>query len=371
MVMVNFGTFASPFISPEVLPAIEEVLNSKWLGQGQKTYQLEQRVRELLHVPYTIAVSHFSAAIRLALDLIGVKPDDEVLTIPQACTSTNHPILEQFAKPVFVDIQYLTGNMDSADIEHRITEKTKAIICSHQAGYPCDLDEIHNIAKRNQLPVIEDASEAFGALYKDRSIGTWSEFTCFSFHAAHQITSGEGGMLCVSNENDFMRATHKRWYGIDREKRKPNCVGYYDFDILERGYGYHLTDLASVIGLANLKYFHKIMTHRRHVASLYKQELKNISGITLLEAKPDRLSSECYFLFHVENRENFCNHLRSHGIPTSIVHERNDIYTVFGGERDDLPNLDRFSKTHIALPIHNQLTDSDIEYITRTVASGW
>src|SRR3989338_1978691 len=189
MVMDKIVMF-SPYLSKNAVSYAEEVMKSRWVGQGQRVNNFENKFKSIFKIPFSVAVNNVSSAIKIALDLIGVEPGDEVITTPQTCTWTNHPILEQYAKPVFADIQYGTGNMNPNDIEKRITKKTKAIIVAHWAGYPCNMDEMSKIAQKYNLKVIEEASDAIGAKYKNKTIGTISDFTCFSFQAIKQITSG-------------------------------------------------------------------------------------------------------------------------------------------------------------------------------------
>lgn len=360
-----------PYISEQAVQSVVEVLRSRWVGQGPKVTEFEEKFKEKIRVPYAVAVNNGASAIRLALATAGVGPGDEVITTPQTCTATNHPILEQYAKPVFADIKYLTGNIDPEDIEERISERTKAIICIHWGGYPCGLDEIHKIADRHNLVVIEDASDALGAKYKDKPIGAISPFTCFSFQAIQQVTTGEGGMLCILSNNDFEVAVRRRWFGIDRFRRKPTVDGYYDFDVWEVGYGYHMTNIAAVMGIAHLGDLDEILTQRREIVNRYYDELLGVSGVTLFENASDGVSANQLFTIHVENRNDFCRVLREKGVETSVVHVRNDQYTIFGGIRKDLPVLDKFSKTHISIPFHNKLDDEDIEYVIKCIKEGW
>ena len=236
--MANKIVMFSPYISKKAFTYVEDVMKSRWIGQGQRVNDFENKFKSMFSIPFPVAVNNVSSAIKIALDIIGVSPGDEVITTPQTCTWTNHPILEQYAKPVFADIQYETGNIDPEDIEKRITKKTKAIIVAHWAGYPAEMDEITKIAKKHKLKVVEDASDAIGSVYKNKTIGTISDFTCFSFQAIKQVTAGEGGILALSNKEEFESAVRRRWYGIDRINRKPTVEGYYDFDVNERGYGY-------------------------------------------------------------------------------------------------------------------------------------
>jgi perosamine synthetase len=360
-----------PYVSNEAINNVVKVLTSRWIGQGDLVEEFEKALEKQLKLKNVVLVNSSSSALRLALSIIGVKPGNEVITTPMTCTLTNHPILEQFAKPIFADIKYESGNIDASDIEHRITAKTKAIICTHWGGMPCDLDEIHQIAKRNGLAVIEDASEAIGAKYKDKPIGNISPFTVFSFQAIQIITTGEGGALVTTNIKNSDLARIQRWFGIDRKRRRPNKVGYYDFDIKYIGFGFYSTNLNSALGLANISHLSELLKYRQKIADKYYSELSKVKGINLFKRYTDRRSSNHFFTVHVQNRNNFCKKMADYGIEVSIVHYRNDNYTIFGGLRKDLPNLDRFSQSYIALPNHMSLSLDDVDYIISTIKSGW
>ena len=163
-----------------------------------------------------------------------------------------------------------------------------------------------------------------------------------------------------------------RWYGIDRDGRKPaNGLGYYDFDITSVGFGYHMTNIAAAIGLENLKQLAAQKSHRQAVVDRYREAFRAVPGVTLFDRRPDRESSNHFFTMHVETRDGFCRKMKESGIDVSIVHYRNDAYSVFGGLRKDLPELDRFDRTYIGLPAHMHLMAEDVEYVVDAVRSGW
>ena len=361
----------SPYVSPEAVDRVAAVLQTPWIGQGTLVEDLERAVERALGVPNAVAVNGSSSALRLALAICGVGPGDEVVTTPMTCTATNHPILEQFAKPVFADIQPETGNIDPEDAKRRITPRTKAIVCAHWAGNPCDLDDLHRVAASRGLPVIEDASEAFGASYRGRPIGAISRFTAFSFQAVQIVTTGEGGLLTAPEARDAEAARIRRWFGIDRARRVPNAAGYYDMDIETVGYGYHLTNIAAAIGLANLSSWEDRRFRRKAFAARYREAFKDVAGAALMRADDDREPSYHFFAIRVERRDDFYRMMAGKGIQVSVVHGRNDAYSAFGGMRSDLPCLDLFSATHIGLPTHSRLSDEDVEAVILAVRSGW
>jgi len=361
-----------PFVSGKAIARAAAILQTTFIGAGDTVKEFEDAIEKRFGFKGLLTING-TCALRLALAIAGVGPGDEVISVSQTCTATNTPILEQYAIPQFADIQFDTGNIDPNDIEHRITEKTKAIMCVHWAGYPCDLDEIHTIAKKYNLPVIEDAAHALGARYHGQNIGAISEYTMFSFGAIKHLTTVNGGMLVVSDKDKFQEAIQRRWCGIDRDKRKPSedWPGYYDWQQSIPGYNYVSTNVNAAIGLGNLPYFDDVFTHREKLANFYQQELASVPGLRLFQYKGDRRCAWWLFTIHVENRRAFHDMMKFKGIETSVCHVRNDIYPVFGGRRNDMPNLDKYQDTYICIPMHQGITDDNAQYIVDSIKGGW
>lgn len=366
----NIALF-TPYISERAINKVVETLRSGYIGEGPNVKEMERKFREIIGAPYPVALNSCTSALHLALVMSSVGPGDEVITTAQTMMSTSHAILAQGAIPVFADVQYQTGNINPKDIEHRITPKTKAIIVVHWAGYPCDMDEITTIALKYSLPVIEDAAHALGASYKGTPIGCISPYTCFSFQAIKHVTSGDGGILCLTNESKYEEARRRRWYGIDRIRRTASILGEPVWNVTEVGYKYHMNDIAAALGLENLKDFNFISNTRNDIAAYYRKELANVPGLILFENKDGYTSANWLFDIHVERREDFAKMMRSKGIEVSVVHFRIDKNDIFGGERSDLPELDKFTDTHISIPIHNMLTDDNVKYIVQCIKRGW
>lgn len=361
-----------PYVNKKARELVDQVLQSGWIGEGPMVKQFEKRLNERFCFRHSLALNSGTAALHLALVLAGVGPETEVISTAMTCTATNMPILQERAKLVFADVQYMTGNIDPADIEHRITEKTKAIMIVHWAGYPCDMHKIGRIAMKHNLAVIEDGAHALGATYNCYSIGTISRFTMFSFQAIKQLTTGDGGLLTFVNQEDYEKAYRMRWFGIDRDHRTTRPEdGYAYWDQTEVGYKYHMNDVAAAIGLGNLEDIDWILNRRAVIATRYRMSLKDVAGVTLFENSGDRVSGNWLFTMHVENRADFRRMMEDKGIATTVAHIRNDEHTIFGPRRDDLPNLDRYSQTNISIPLHNHLSDSDVDYVIESVKGGW
>ena len=358
-----------PFVSEEAVGAAVEALKSRFVGQGPKVDEFEKALKAKLETPYVVTVNSGTSALRLALSIMGVGPGDEVISPAFTSQATNMPILEQFAKPVFADVKYESGAIDPKDIEHRITPKTKGIIAVDWGGAPCDMDEIMRIAKAHRISVIEDAAHSLGARYKGKAVGAISDFTAFSFQAIKQLTTTDGGALTTANQALYERAMSKRWYAIDKSKRKFSYLGNDpDFDITEVGFKYNMTDVEANIGIAQLKHLDELLARRAAVAKRYMEELARVPQIELFESRTDRVSANWLFGLHVKkNRLGFAKKMYESGIEVSIVNWRNDKYTAFGGMRKDLPNTDRLHEDYIAIPLHHRLSDDDVSRIIRTV----
>lgn len=359
------------YVSDRAIERMVETLKSGYIGDGPVVREFESKVVRYTHAAHTVAVNSGTSALSLALDLCGVGAGDEVITTAQTFVATSHVILAAHATPVYADVQYLTGNLDPSDIEHRITPRTRAIMPVHWGGYPCDMDEILAIARRHSLPVIEDAAQALGAVYRDRPVGSISPITCLSFQAIKQLTTVDGGMLCIQDESMAEAARRRRWFGIDRTKRKPTLLGEPEWDISEIGYKYHMNDVMASLGTVHMDELPHIHARLKEIDQRYRGALGGVPGLTLFDSTPDRESAFWTFCVHVERRDDFARAVQSRGVDASVVHLRIDSNTIFGPLRQDLPNLARLTETMICLPLHYMLSDEDVEQVIDGVRAGW
>lgn len=358
-------------MSEEAIARVTAVLRSGYVGEGPVVKEFETAFGGVSGAPWNLGVNSGTSALHLAVILAGVGAGDEVITTAQTMMATSHAILMQGARPVFADVQRGTGNLDPRDIEHRITDRTRAILPVHWGGYPCDLEEIHAIAARHGLTVIEDAAHALGATYQGRPVGSLSALTCFSFQAIKHVTSGDGGMLSLLDEGRKIEGARLRWFGIDRDLRTPSVLGEPDWNVTRLGFKYQMNDVAAAIGVANLRDLAASLARRRSIAARYAERLRDVPGVTLLERRPDRESAYWLFTLLVERREAFILMLRRHRIAASVVHLRIDRHDLYGGRRSDLPSLDRFDEAQVSLPVHEGLAHADVERVIAAVRGGW
>ncbi len=359
-----------PHVPRKAIEAVTEVLQSRWIGQGPRVAQFEKEFEEKFGgAGKALAVGSGTDALHLAYILADLKEGDEVITPVFTCTATTIPFLYMGVKFRFADVDPATLNINVSHVRELVNEKTKAIVCVHYGGLPCDMDELMAIGAEYNIPVIEDAAHSLGATYKGKSIGQISPFTMFSFQAIKSITTGDGGMLIVQDHSMVAKAERIRWFGIDRSNKQK---GTWENDIWEVGYKYQMTDIGAAMGLAGLHEFDQTLAYRQNLFQAYKRGLAGNKDINLIGAQAtDRTHAAWLCTAIVERRQDFMNKLRDHKIESGQVHYRNDRYTVLGGRRDDLPNMDAIEENYIVLPLHMHMGVKDVDYICQVIKSGW
>lgn len=350
------------FMPESVLEPLREVLLSGYIGEGPRVEEFERRLAPWFGNDRVLTLNNGTAALHLALRLAGVGPGDEVISTPMTCSATNEPILAQGAKVVWADIDPWTANLDPASVAQRITPRTKAIVCVHWGGYPCELEALNALAARHGIKLIEDACHAFGATYHDRPVGSHSDFACFSFQAIKHMTTVDGGALVCKSPADCARGRLLRWYGIDRKEQRKDLR--CEADIAEYGYKFHMNDVTAAIGLEQLKYVAETLArHRRHAAR-FDEALAGLHTVQPLRYAPDRRSSYWLYTLRVRDRAAFMAHMEKAGVTVSQVHARNDLHTAFQESRAALPGVDEFVAEQVSIPVGWWLTEQDLATIT-------
>ena len=353
-------------MSADVIGPLREVLLSGFVGQGAKVDEFEARLSEYLGTPYVVTTNSGTSALALAYRLAGIGAGDEVVSTPVTCQATNQPLLERGAKIVWADVNPKTGNIDPEDVYNRITSYyTKAIVCVHFGGYPCDLQSLRTVADDAHVPLIEDCAHAFGSEFGGVKIGaTGGQFRCFSFQAIKLLTCADGGLLVCEDEADYKRAKLLRWYGMDRED-KTRLELRCEADVKEHGYKFHLNDIGATIGLANLKSVPERLARTRMNAAYYDAVLFNekFRRIWPTMRHIQRRSSFWLYPVLVDYPERFIPFMKARGVHTSQVHLRNDVHTCFAASRADLPGVDEWTAHQVSVPCGAWVTDDDRETI--------
>lgn len=375
------------FMAETAGPAVTQVLNSGFIGQGNKVEEFEAQLRNYFNQDFCLSLNSGTSGLHLAYHLLknphesrnskwpGLQPGDEVLTTALTCTASNWPILANNLRIKWVDVNPNTLNLDYDDLERKITHKTKIIQLVHWGGYPNDLDRVKEIQQKTKdmlgfkPAVIEDCAHSFGSTYKGKKIGTHGNLSMFSFQAIKHVTSIDGGLLITPHLELFKRGKLIRWYGIDRENNRKDfrC----EADIPEWGYKFHMNDVCATVGQENLKHVENILKTHRANAAYYNQQLATIPGVTLLDSHPDYGSAYWIYTIKVKNRDGFIQKMKDHGIACSRVHERNDKHTCVKEFVAHLPALDRVISEMVCIPVGWWVTPEDRDYIISKMKEGW
>lgn len=352
-----------PYIPSKAHLALKKTLSTRWIGQGPMVEKFEKEFsKQFLNKNECLAVGSGTDALHLAYLLAGIKSGDEVITPVFTCTATNIPLLYIGAKIKFADINPHTMNIDIDSVKKIITKKTKAIICVHYGGIPCEMKGLIEISKKYNIPIIEDAAQALGAEYYNKKIGEIGDYTAFSFQAIKHITTGDGGMLCLKNRQ-INKAKRLRWFGIDRSKKQ---LGVWKNDIKEIGYKYQMTDIGACVGYYGLLDFKKVLQHRRTIYNIYIEKLSQNKKIQIIHDFDKRsVSAAWIFTIALKEKDYLQKKLREKNIETNQVHFRNDKYSIFKkfAKNIKFPNMDFLENKYLVLPVHTKMNFLDAEYI--------
>ncbi len=360
-------------ISEKDAEEILEVLRHGWLTTGPKIQEFENAIKDFIGCRFAVAVSSATAGLDIAVQSLGLQPGSEIITTPFTFVASSNAILYNNCTPVFVDIDRKTYNIDADKIKEKITDKTKAILPVHYAGQPCDMDAISGIAEKHNLLMIEDAAHAIGSAYKGRKIGTIGNMTVFSFHAAKNIVTGEGGVVTTDDEGLYKKLMLLRSHGIDKPtmERYGAAAGYeYDMKILARNY--RITDIQCAIGLTQLKRFDEFLSRRQEIVDTYNKELSKMVEITVPFVSPGiKHAWHIYtILLNGVDRDRFFTEMRKQNIGVNVhyipVYRHTYYRERFNINPQDFPVTEDVFKRIVTLPLFPKMTDDDINDVINT-----
>lgn len=359
---------------------VEVVLKSDWITQGPKIAEFEKALCEYTGAKYAVCVSSATAALHLACLAAGIAKNDEVITSPITFVATSNSVIYCGGQPVFADIQEDTVNIDPKEILRNITKKTKAIIPVHFAGHPCDMKEISDIAKKNHLLVIEDASHALGAQYKSSKIGscTYSDMTVLSFHPVKIITTGEGGAILTNRKDVYEKLLMLRNHGIIKDKSKfinfnKLTDGDWYYEMQDLGFNYRLTDIQCALGISQLKRLDSFIKKRKEIVKIYNTAFAKNNFFLPIEKPVVKSAWHIYYLRlkNYQYRLGLYNYLKDKNIGCQIhyipVYLQPYYRKKFGYKPGLCPKAEKYYKQTITLPLYPQLTNSEINYVIKTV----
>jgi perosamine synthetase len=370
--------FHKPYITEDEISGVLDALRSGWITMGPATLEFEERFKEYIGSRNAVSMNSCTACLHLALKAIGLKEGDEVIVPAVTFTATAEVITYFNARPVLVDVDRETCNIDVTQIERKITKRTRAIIPVHYAGQPCDMDEILQIAKKYNLFVIEDAAHAIPAWYKKRRIGTLGDMTCFSFYATKPLTTGEGGMITTENDKWADNLKILRLHGISKDawKRYTNEGSWY-YEVVDAGYKYNTTDIQAALGLAQLKKVDWMCEKRGEIAEKYTEALQPLREVMPPYVKDDRKSAWHLYVIKLNlemltiGRNEFIEELKKRGVLTSVhfipLYRHPYYKDIFSYNSMGFPASEWIYERIISLPIYPGMTEAQVNRVIDAV----
>lgn len=356
-----------PYFPPpeELMPALEKIIYSGYVAEGQAVYDFENSFRKYIGNPHSLALHSGTDALHLSFILAGIRPGDEVISTPMTAEPTNTSIVMVGGKIVWGDVDPQNGLLDPDNVRTLINEKTKAIVLVHYAGMVCDMDEFNKISKEFNIPIIEDAAHALGSKYNGLMTGNNSPYTIFSLQAIKHMTTVDGGFLCVKNEEEIERARRLRWFGLDKKCSR------LENDITEVGYKYGMNNVNATIGLVQMEYVNEIIGRYIDNGHFYDRELKDVNGLKLVKYNPHTEASYWLYTMLVEDRENFIKMMEANGVTASSLHHRSDTHSIFKDSLRELPGMEQWYKNFVHIPCGWWVSDEERERIVKLIKKGW
>ena len=360
-------------IEDDDIQAVVDVLKSDYLTTGPKIAEFEQIVADYVGAKYAVAISNGTSALHAACFAAGIGPGDEVITTPLTFAASANCVLYCGGTPVFADVDARTYNIDPEDIKRKITDKTRAIIAVHLAGQPCDMDEIHSIAREHNLVVIEDGAHALGSVYKGKKLGSLSDMTTFSFHPVKPITTGEGGMIVTDNESLYKKLLLFRSHGITRDDSLMNRNdGPWFYQQLDLGYNYRITDIQCALGCSQMKKLDRFLKRRKEIVARYNEAFAGCNNIVTPYQLPETESGWHLYIVQIKkhDRKKVFETLRECGIGVNVHYipvYMHPYYQEHGYENVHCRNAEEVYSHIISLPLYPGLSIEQQEYVIRTL----
>jgi dTDP-4-amino-4,6-dideoxygalactose transaminase len=373
----DFLPFSPPAIGEQEVAAVSEVLRSAWITTGPKTRQFEQEFTEFLNAPGALALNSCTAALHTALVTLGIGPGDEVITTPMTFAASANVIEHVGARPVFVDVEPETLNIDPAAIERAISARTRAILPVHYSGHPVELDAIISIAEKHGLQIIEDAAHALPAKYHGKHIGEGKNPAAFSFYATKNLTTSEGGMLTGTME--FLdKARIVSLHGMNRDAwKRYDRGGSWHYDVVLPGFKYNMTDIQAAMGLVQLHRLNDFQVRRRQVVQAYNKAFSKVEALQIPIVRAEVEHAWHLYVLRLRldkltiDRSVFIEELRKRNIGTSVhfipVHLHSYFRNKYAIKSTDFPVAYSNYERLLSLPLHPGLTDGDVQDVVEAV----
>lgn len=355
-----------PFIPPKkvLMPELEQTIYSGYIAQGQKVEDFELKLCKYFDNSNILTVNSGTSALHLALILAGVSTGDEVISTALTAEPTNTAIVQTGAKVIWADTEPNTGLICPKSVEKLITNKTRAIMIVHYAGMVANMNEFYKIREKYNIPIIEDCAHSFGAEYKKKKLGYYSDFAIYSFQAIKHLTTVDGGLLVLKSANDYDRAKKLRWFGLDK------TIPRLQNNITESGFKYHMNDVNATMGIVQLDYLEENVNKYIENGLFFDRELQDIQGIEIIKYHNDTKPSYWLYTAIIDRRDDFINYMKSNGVECSPLHLRNDRHSIFE-DGSHLSGLKSFYSNFIHWGCGWWISERDRAYIVGLIKKGW
>ena len=374
----EFIIFGSPQIKQPEIDDVVDSLKSGWIGTGSKVAKFEKLFAGYKNTTNTIGVNSCTAALHLSLLTLNLKPEDEVITTSMTFCSTVNSIIHTGAKPILVDIDPKTMNINPYSIERKITNKTKCILLVHFAGRSCDMDAIMKIVKKYNLYLIEDCAHAIETTYHGKNAGTFGDFGCFSFYVTKNLVTGEGGMVITNHKEKASQIKKLALHGLSQDAWKRfSDEGYQHYSVEAAGFKYNMMDIQAAIGIHQLERIEKNWLRRQEIWNYYND---NFSELPIELPSPiEKNTRHAYHLYTILidesksglTRDGFLNRMNDNKIGTGVhylsIPEHPYYQKHFSWKAEDYPHAMKIGRQTVSLPLSPKLTDNDVERVIKTV----
>ena len=373
----QFLPFALPTIGDEEINEVVDTLRSQWITTGPKTKRFEAEFAASLGAPGALALNSCTAGLHTALVTLGIGPGDEVITTPMTFAASVNVIEHVHARPVLVDVEPDTLNIDPRAVEAALTPRTKAILPVHFAGHPVDLDALHALAGAHRAAIVEDAAHALPAAYRGRRIGSGANPVAFSFYATKNLTTAEGGML-TADPAFLDRARIVSLHGMSRDAwKRYDQGGSWRYDVLLPGFKYNMTDIQAALGLWQLRKLERFQQRRREVVQCYQHAFANELALELPVERPDVTHAWHLYVLRLRpealriGRDRFIEELTRRNIGTSVhfipIHLHPYYRDKYGYVPGRFPRALASFDRMLSLPLHPRLSDADVADVIEAV----